>query len=122
MAESLEVMGRNSEKELFDMAFYGLLSVIGRFLFFFDSLPQISCGLRPLKIAVIIRCGLFSMMVRRAFFFDGHSLLQGEAFAPLSDARVFADCKLDYETLTWLDGELDVAPEFVYENSLDCNQ
>ena len=49
--------------------------------------------------------------------FDGRKLLQGEAFAPLSDADVFANCKLDYETLTWLDGELDVAPEFVYENS-----
>ena len=49
--------------------------------------------------------------------FDGRKLLKGEAFAPISDADVFADCKLDYETLTWLDGELDVAPEFVYENS-----
>ena len=49
--------------------------------------------------------------------FDGRKLLKGEAFTPLSDADVFANCKLDYETLTWLDGELDVAPEFVYENS-----
>ena len=45
--------------------------------------------------------------------FDGHLFLQGDAFAPFSDATVFADCRLDYETLTWLDGELDVAPEFV---------
>ncbi len=50
--------------------------------------------------------------------FDGHSLLKGEAFAPLADAKTFADCKLDYETMTWLDGALDVAPEFVYENSV----
>ena len=35
---------------------------------------------------------------------------------------VFGSCarKEDYETLTWLDGELDVAPEFVYENSVVC--
>ena len=32
-------------------------------------------------------------------------------------ADAFADCKLDYETLTWHDGELDVASEFVCENS-----
>ncbi len=36
----------------------------------------------------------------------------------LSPHGIFADCKLDYETLTWLDGKLDVAPEFVYENSV----
>lgn len=49
--------------------------------------------------------------------FDGRILLKGEAFAPLADADAFSRCKLDCETLTWLDGELDVAPEFVYENS-----
>ena len=54
--------------------------------------------------------------------FDGHVLLRGEAFAPLADADAFSRCKLDYETLTWLDGELDVAPEFVYENSERCLQ
>ena len=53
--------------------------------------------------------------------FDGRTLLKGEAFAPLADADTFADCRLDYETLTWLDGELDVAPEFVYENSMTCH-
>ena len=52
--------------------------------------------------------------------FDGHALLKGEAFAPLADAKTFADCKLDYETMTWLDGALDVAPEFVYVNSTVC--
>lgn len=49
--------------------------------------------------------------------FDGHELLGGEVFAPLADEAVFANYKLDYETLTWLDGEVDIAPEFVYEHS-----
>ena len=75
-----------------------------------------------LKITAFENCGDHQMCVvfndGATRIFDGRSLLQGEAFAPLSDAIVFADCKLDYETLTWLDGELDVAPEFVYENSV----
>ena len=58
---------------------------------------------------------LFSNGVRRLF--DGRKLLSGEVFAPLADEKVFNDYNLDYETLTWLDGEVDVAPEFVYENS-----
>jgi len=58
---------------------------------------------------------LFSNGDRRLF--DGKKLLDGEVFAPLADEKIFNDYRLDYETLTWLDGEVDVAPEFVYENS-----
>ena len=50
--------------------------------------------------------------------FDGRQLLAGEVFAPLADEKVFNDFKLDYETLTWINGEVDVAPEFVYEHSV----
>jgi len=57
---------------------------------------------------------LFNNGERRIF--DGSKLLVGEVFAPLADEKVFNDYRLDYETLTWLDGEVDVAPEFVYEN------
>ena len=83
-------------------------------------------NLKPiLKITAFEDCGNHQMRVvfndGATRIFDGRSLLQGEAFAPLSDVKVFADCKLDYETLTWLDGELDVAPEFVYENSFACD-
>lgn len=49
--------------------------------------------------------------------FDGHSLLDGPVFAPLADENVFNDYALDYETLTWLNGEVDIAPEFVYKHS-----
>ena len=77
-----------------------------------------------LKITSFETCSPFQMKVvfntGATRLFDGRSLLKGEAFAPLSDEKVFSDCKLDYETLTWLDGELDVAPEFVYENSVVC--
>ncbi len=49
--------------------------------------------------------------------FDGSTILAGEAFKPLRDEKAFRNFKLDYETLTWQDGDLDVAPEFVYANS-----
>ena len=75
-----------------------------------------------MKITGFKTCGPHQMKVvfndGETRIFDGRTLLKGEAFAPLADADAFADCKLDYETLTWLGGELDVAPEFVYENSI----
>ena len=49
--------------------------------------------------------------------FDGRILLSAEVFAPLADEKIFADYKLDCETLTWLGGEVDIAPEFVLEHS-----
>ncbi len=36
-------------------------------------------------------------------------------FAPLLDKDVFRQFSLDGWTLTWLDGTIDVAPEFLYE-------
>ena len=78
-----------------------------------------------LKIVSFKACGPHQMRVvfndGETRLFDGRSLLKGEAFAPLADEKTFADCTLDYETLTWLGGELDVAPEFVYENSVDVS-
>ena len=74
-----------------------------------------------LKIVAAKSCGghelevLFSNGDRRLF--DGRKLLVGEVFAPLADEKLFNNYRLDYETLTWLNGEVDVAPEFVYENS-----
>ena len=77
-----------------------------------------------LKITDFETCGPHQMRVvfndGATRLFDGRILLKGDAFTPLADEKTFADCKLDYETLTWLDGELDVAPEFVYENSMAC--
>ena len=50
--------------------------------------------------------------------FDGRLLLDGEVFAPLSDQAVFDDFKLDYETLTWLAGSIDISAEYVYCHSI----
>lgn len=35
-------------------------------------------------------------------------------FAPLKDKDVFDDFSLDGWTVTWLDGKIDVAPEYLY--------
>lgn len=74
-----------------------------------------------MKIVSFEMCGPHKMNVvfndGEVRLFDGHSLLAGDAFAALADENAFADCKLDYETLTWMDGELDVAPEFVREHN-----
>ena len=41
---------------------------------------------------------------------------QYPAFAPLKDEKVFQDIALDGWTVTWDNGSIDIAPEYLYEN------
>lgn len=50
------------------------------------------------------------------------TLLEGSAFAPLSDERVFATAKVEHGFVSWMDGEIDLAPEFLYENGIPYNE
>jgi len=50
--------------------------------------------------------------------FDGRRL-EGEVFEPLKDAQCFSDWTLDSETLTWQNGEIDIAPEYVLTHSTE---
>lgn len=45
------------------------------------------------------------------------TLLQGSAFAPLADERVFNNPVLLHGVITWNNGEIDIAPESVYQDS-----
>ncbi len=43
--------------------------------------------------------------------------LQGSAFEPLRDERIFSNPVLFHGVITWKNGEIDIAPETVYNNS-----
>lgn len=45
------------------------------------------------------------------------SLLTGSAFEPLNDEKIFSSPSLFHGVITWKDGEIDIAPETVYEDS-----
>lgn len=53
--------------------------------------------------------------------FDG-KLLVGEVYMPLEDYEVFCQFKIDNGVMTWLDGEIDCAPEFMYEHGIALEQ
>lgn len=50
--------------------------------------------------------------------FDAN-ILKGEVFNPLKDEHVLADCVVDHGIPTWCNGQIDCAPEYIYENSCD---
>ena len=54
--------------------------------------------------------------------YDATQLLAYPAFQPLRDEKVFKNAKVEYGVVTWNDGEIDIAPETMYENSLAYEQ
>ena len=45
------------------------------------------------------------------------TMLQGAAFAPLADEKIFRNPVLFHGVITWNNGEIDIAPEKVYRDS-----
>ena len=62
-------------------------------------------------------CLLVTFSTGETRLFDGTVLFDAPVFQPLSDSRVFVDFSIDDGVLTWNDGDIDVAPEYVYEKS-----
>ena len=67
---------------------------------------------RPLDDGMMIVT--FSTGEKRLF--DAKTL-EGSAFASLANREIFANPVLRYGVITWDNGEIDIAPEYVYYNS-----
>ena len=50
------------------------------------------------------------------------TVLQGEAFEPLKNEHIFKDCVLERGVPTWCNGDIDCAPEYIYENSYEYSE
>lgn len=49
--------------------------------------------------------------------FDMEPILDTPAFVPLMDKTEFDRVYIDFGALTWLDGDADLAPEYVYQHT-----
>lgn len=49
--------------------------------------------------------------------FDASILLKYPAFAPLKDEAVFKSASVEYGVVVWNNGDIDIAPESIYEQS-----
>ena len=82
---------------------------------------------RPENIEVTQATPLEDMMMILTFstgeqrLFDA-TVLTGPAFQPLADTKVFNPCKVVDGVVTWMDEEIDCAPEFMYEHSFPYNR
>lgn len=61
---------------------------------------------------------LVSFSTGETRLFDA-TILQGEVFDPLKQEEVFKNPIVDHGVVTWNDGNIDCAPEFMYNNSYE---
>ncbi|MDD6570964.1 MAG: DUF2442 domain-containing protein [Thermoflexaceae bacterium] len=47
------------------------------------------------------------------------TVLSGPVFEPLKEPDVFSGAKIEHGVVTWLDGEIDCAPEYMYKHSYE---
>ena len=47
------------------------------------------------------------------------TILDGPVFAPLHDPAVFDNPRIEHGVVTWKDGEIDCAPEYMYDHSYE---
>lgn len=61
---------------------------------------------------------LISFSTGETRLFDA-MILQGEVFEPLKKEKVFKNPIVDHGVVTWNEGSIDCAPEFMYDNSYE---
>lgn len=63
-------------------------------------------------------CLLLTFATGEKRIFDATTLLQYPVYQPLTDNEVFKQAYVEGGTVVWLDGDIDVSPELLYNNSL----
>ena len=75
------------------------------------------CGVRPMdNYNLWMR---FSSGEERIL--DFKPLLSSPAFMPLRDTAAFKNVYIDYGVPVWMDGEIDISPEYLYAHSVPKN-
>ncbi|MCD7796107.1 MAG: DUF2442 domain-containing protein [Clostridiales bacterium] len=73
-----------------------------------------------LKVSGVRPLDNYKLWVRfnndEAKVFDFSTLLEAPAFAPLKDKELFNSVYIDYGVTVWDNGNIDIAPEYLYEN------
>jgi len=77
---------------------------------------------QPIKISGVRPMEDYMLWVRfntgEAKTFDFKGLLDTPAFAPLKDKSIFNAVYIDYGCTVWNNGDIDIAPEYLYENGI----
>ena len=76
----------------------------------------------PIKISGVRPMEDYKLWVRfnngDAKIFDFAPMIDSPVFSPLKDKNVFDSVYIDYGVTVWKDGEIDIAPEYLYDHGV----
>lgn len=81
-----------------------------------ENTPIKVCGVRPLPDHRL----WLRFTTGETKVFDFTPLLEKPAFAQLADEHTFAGVYIDYGVTVWNDGDIDIAPEYLYAHAADA--
>lgn len=82
-------------------------------------------GSEPVDFIEITSVKILSNRIMLLTFSTGETrlfdatILKGEVFEALENENVFKNPTIDHGVVTWLDGGIDCAPEYMYQNSYE---
>lgn len=75
---------------------------------------------QPLKVSGVRALDGYKLWIRfnngETKIFDFTKELNSPAFSPLKDKAVFGSVYIDYGVTVWNDGDIDIAPEYLYKH------
>ena len=86
------------------------------------------CGGKPEKMIKIVSVKTLEDQMMLLTFNNGEerlfdaSILNGPVYEKLREEDVFMSPVLDHGVVTWMDGEIDCSPEYMYDNSYEYAQ
>lgn len=93
-------------------------------MYIFDDICYTPASLEEIRVTAVqaLQGGilLITFLSGELKLFDT-TTLEGEVFLPLKDDRVFNTAKVNHGFVYWLDGEIDIAPKYLYEHSMPYN-
>lgn len=83
------------------------------------------CGGEPIETIKITSVKALDDRIMLVTFNSGEervfdsTVLNGIVYEPLNNKEIFDSVTIDHGVLTWLDGQIDCAPEYVYSHSYE---
>lgn len=91
-------------------------------MYIIDGIAYAGEQSQPIKISGVRPLADYVLWIRfsngEAKLFDFKPLLDSPAFLPLKDSHLFNSVYIDYGCTVWDDGNIDIAPEYLYEKSI----
>ena len=75
------------------------------------------CGVRPMENHLL----WLRFTTGEVKLFDVKPLLSYPAYSPLKNEAIFRNVYIDYGVTVWNDGDIDIAPETLYEQGTDIS-